>query len=209
MRRTSGRGIRALPRRWNGNGAGPGDDGGFSLSELLVASAVGLLVLGVVGSAFELVARHQRTVVHRAHTVADAQVAFADVRRAVRNSATNGVHVSGDGLVVHTRSGDATGWRCRAWRWVEDGPGSGTGSLYTTTAATGTDLASVTDPVAESWTLAVADSVSAAPVFGWGLGGAVEVDLVAADPPRVDEGTALSTTVLPLPQDVEGDGGCF
>ncbi|WP_158609544.1 PilW family protein [Cellulomonas triticagri] len=204
-------------------------DDGFSLAELMVASTIGLVALTVVSTAFVMVVRHQEAVVDGSHQVADAQVAVADVRRAVRNAAAVQVSADGQGLVVRTRATDGTAWVCRGWRWSEDGT-SGSGTLYTVEAADGVHLADVageavdpsgaapapptTDPVAAGWRPAI-DTVTPAGagtpprVFAPAPLGLVQVAFTVE--PRTTQGsaTALSTSVLPLPQDDHDPGGCF
>lgn len=206
-------------------------DDGFSLAELMVASTIGLLALTVVSTAFVMVVRQQESVVDGSHQLADAQVAVADLRRAVRNAASVQVSADGMGLVARTRAADGTAWVCRAWRWSAD-PATADGVLYTAIGAEGTSLTDVagaaTDPAgivpsgptvdpagAAGWWPAVDavepgdPTVPGARVFAVAPHGVVEVDLTVR--PRSPQGSAtrLSTAVLPLPQDEDHSGGCF
>lgn len=228
MRRAAGD-PRLLGRTRPSEPSRPGRDAGLTLAELLVASVVGMVVLSMVSAVYLLALRTEGRVVSATAAVSEAQATVAGIEGGLRNSAVDGVQISagGDRLVVHTRAaGDPGSWECRAWLFVPD-PGQGTsmrsGVLYATTASLGNDLASVGDPRAAGWAVAVSaarvDAVlfqpAAADVVGaWGGRAADKVTIAFRstwehrDPGDV-QGHVVRKTVTPQQQDQDGDGGCF
>jgi prepilin-type N-terminal cleavage/methylation domain-containing protein len=190
---------------------------GFTLPELIVAMAVGLIVLIMVGTGLILITRHQQRVVDTGQSSAEIQDSFTGIQRGVRNATPDGVKVvdSGRTLVVLTGGGDDTStWRCQAWKYVPGAAAGDSGTLYSKIGPQSVRLDNVTDPKAAGWTVAVAHVTTdgASPVFTLDAAtGAVKIAMVASRTGRPDDIEAVrrDTEVLRLPQAHSGNGGCF
>ncbi|HEY0188567.1 MAG TPA: hypothetical protein VGC67_13840 [Cellulomonas sp.] len=107
-------------------------DAGMSLVELLVYSVLLLVVVAVTGSLLISSLRTQRSAIDNGQATSSAQVAFADIERAVRNASevqvyqvsgtgfqTAAVGASGNLLITKTRiaadGGVTSSWRCARW----------------------------------------------------------------------------------------------
>jgi type II secretory pathway pseudopilin PulG len=111
-------------------------DGGFTLVELLVASMISIIVLGLVGSLFLKTMETQRSVEDAADTTNDAKVVFDDLQSSVRLAVEVDVRTAaamttepadgkGDVLVLKSRLNEGvvtsrTTWRCVAWYVAPD-----------------------------------------------------------------------------------------
>jgi prepilin-type N-terminal cleavage/methylation domain-containing protein len=111
-------------------------DGGFTLVELLVASMISVIVLGLVGSLFLKTMQTQRSVEDAAGTTNNAKVVFDDLQSSVRLSGEVDVRAAadmtttpadgkGDVLVLKSRVNEGvvtsrTTWRCVAWYIAPD-----------------------------------------------------------------------------------------
>lgn len=191
-------------------------DEGFTLVELIVAMAVGLLVIAMITGGLILVLGHQRRVVDTGQTSAEIQAAFSSVQRGVRNSTSDGISVglSGNQLVAFTGGGDTTNsWRCQAWQFVPSASGGSSGTLYTKYGSEGTKLNTSTNPKADGWTVAVAHVTAdgGQPVFAVQSDGSVKIAMVASRSGNPDdiEAVRMDTQVVRLPQARTGNGGCF
>lgn len=192
------------------------DERGFTLPELIVAMAVGLIVLAMVAGGLIMILNHQRRVVDTGQSSAEIQNSFTGIQRGVRNATADGVKVgdSGNLLVVLTGGGDdASTWRCQAWKFVPSTVPGDSGTLYSKIGPQSTRLDNVTDPKAAGWAVAVqhVETDGASPVFTVAAGGAVQIRMVASRTSQPDdiEAVRMDTDVVRLPQAHAGNGGCF
>lgn len=193
-----------------------GDQDGFTLVELIVAMAVGLLVIAMITGGLILVLGHQRRVVDTGQSSAEIQAAFTSIQRGVRNTTSDGAKVAGSGnvLVVFTGGGDTTNtWRCQAWQYMPGPTAGDAGTLYTRYAPQGTKLDAVTNPKSAGWTVAVqhVSLTSGRPAFSLAADGSVKLAMVASRTGNPDdiEAVRMDTQVVRLPQGRTGNGGCF
>lgn len=96
-------------------------DDGFTLIELVISSALGLLVLLVLGSFFVSSFSAQLTVTNTADAASAAQLLSrqldAELRSASAIQVVNGSTTRSQLLIARTSRGSATGYVCTAWRW--------------------------------------------------------------------------------------------
>lgn len=193
-----------------------GVDGGVSLIELLVASALLLILLPVAGGLLYTGAVAQRDA--RSATVATttAQTAAASVQRGVRNAVALRYSRTGTGnadelLVVRTQTGpqDAPVDLCQAWFY-----NAARGVLYTRSVPVSPSTTAITvpdDAALATWsTLAVRVLPTTGPyLFGVTADQRqVDVDLVVrTGTSRVP--TTVSTSVVRRPQQPSGGAPCF
>lgn len=100
-------------------------EGGFTLVELLVASMLLLVVIGITGTLLIRTLTTQNEVRELAAASNEAQVTVSLMERSLRNAASVSIPgaFSGDLLVVKTRlaedGADPDSWVCRAWYYDE------------------------------------------------------------------------------------------
>jgi len=133
-----------------------GDQSGMSLIELIVASAISVIMLAIIGSLFVRTMQTQASVTDTAYTSNNAKVVFDDLQAAVRLAVDTDVRVptamtvdptdgKGTVLVVKSRANQGavtlpTTWRCIAW-YLD--PSNALHKLVKPAQATGTPPTSV------------------------------------------------------------------
>ncbi len=106
-------------------------DAGLSMVELIVASMMSIVMLGIIGSLFIKTMQTQASVTDTTSTSNNAKIVFDDLQASVRLAVETDVRVSsamsveptdgrGDVLVLKTRAnqgevGAVSTWRCVAW----------------------------------------------------------------------------------------------
>ncbi len=159
----------------------------MTLVDLLVYSVLLLIVVAITGALLLSGLRTQRTAVDTGSATTRAQVALADIDRAVRNAVEAQVYAtsgsgfavvaaggSGDLLVTKTRVGASGGlgssWRCARWYFdpTRTNPDGSSGALLSSTYSPVTPSASViTVAGARTWSRVTSASgaVSGTAVF--------------------------------------------
>lgn len=95
-------------------------DDGFTLIELVISSALGLLVLLVLGSFFVSSFSAQLTVTNTADAASAAQLLSRQLDAELRSASAVRVATGSNGsqlLIARTSRGASTGYACTAWRW--------------------------------------------------------------------------------------------
>jgi Tfp pilus assembly protein PilW len=97
----------------------PKSDGGFTLIEMIIATALSVVVLGVLASVFVSVSKAQSSVTSLGSATTSGQLAVRSIDRAVRNSSVvaRSVVATSD-LLVQSRtvgSGTTAVWSCIDW----------------------------------------------------------------------------------------------
>lgn len=128
------------------------DDSGFSLVEMLVASALfAFITTGIVGVIL-VSTNAQRTVSTVTASTTDAQLVANEIDNRIRNSSEFQVTTSGTTQLLVARvagTGTTITWRCYGWYYsATDG-----GVIRMTSTATGTQITMPTATQAASWTL--------------------------------------------------------
>lgn len=198
-------------------------DEGMTLVELVVAMAVGTLVLLVAGGFFISMIGKQARMTDAGLSTAQVQNGFTGLETAVRNAARVQIvsrHTTGDLLIASTGGSGGEPNRCEAWFYI---PGSGpsSGKLYRRSVsepATPTGIASVTASNLSGWMLVVdrADALLLAdglarPTFAQLADGAVVIALQASAS-AVGGGESVvrvETTLAPLTQNFTANPNCF
>lgn len=126
---------------------------GFTLTEMIVASAIFSLVILVAGGIFLGQFRAQQQVSAVTSTTTDAQLAGTSIDEGIRNS--SGFKLTavtgGQFLVARVAGGGSTlQWTCRAWFYS-----STSHTIRTKTATPGTPMAAPTAAQLATWTLVV------------------------------------------------------
>lgn len=127
-------------------------DDGFTLTEMMVASALFSLVAAVAAGILISTILTGQQVATVAATTSNAQLVGASIDRGILNS--TGFEVTDAGadqlLVARVAGGDTTlQWTCHAWYYSA----AGDGSIRTTTTEPGTHPAPPTAAELETWTL--------------------------------------------------------
>jgi prepilin-type N-terminal cleavage/methylation domain-containing protein len=133
-------------------------DAGFTLTELLVASAIFALVAMVAGGIFIGQFRAQQQVSSVTSTTTDAQLAGTTIDTGIRNSSGFKLTASGSDqlLVARVAGGAATlQWTCRAWYYSASAH-----TIRTTSTTPGTPVTVPTAAQLATWTLLV-DGITA------------------------------------------------
>jgi len=128
-------------------------DDGFTLTEMLVASALFSLVILVAGGIFIGQFKAQQQVSAVTSTTTDAQLAGTAIDNGIRNSSGFKLTASGSNqlLVARVAGGGATlQWTCQAWFYS-----SSSGTIRTTSTTPGTPVAVPTASQLSTWTLLV------------------------------------------------------
>jgi prepilin-type N-terminal cleavage/methylation domain-containing protein len=128
-------------------------DDGFTLTEMLVASALFSLVILVAGGIFLGQFRAQQQVSAITSTTTDAQLAGTTIDNGIRNSSGFKLTAAGSDqmLVARVAGGGATlQWTCQAFYYS-----SSAHTIRTTTATPGTPMAVPTASQQSTWTLLV------------------------------------------------------
>ena len=132
--------------------AGSRDDG-FTLTEMLVASALFSLVILVAGGIFLGQFRAQQQVSAVTSTTTDAQLAGTTIDTGIRNSSGFELTAAGSDQMLVARvagTGTTLQWTCRAWYYS-----SSAGTIRTTSTTPGTPVAVPTASQLATWTLLV------------------------------------------------------
>ena len=174
------------------------DDSGFSLMEMLAASAIfALITTGIVGVIL-VSTNAQRTVSVVTASTTDAQLVANELDNRIRNSSEFQVTTSGTTQLVVARvagTGTTITWRCYGWYYsATDG-----GVIRMTSTATGTKITMPTAAQAATWTLLLS---GVAPRTGTTVFSAVDNQLSVAfnattgnrPPVAIDFTTARLTT---------------
>jgi prepilin-type N-terminal cleavage/methylation domain-containing protein len=128
-------------------------DDGFTLTEMLVASALFSLVILVAGGIFLGQFRAQQQVTAVTSTTTDAQLAGTTIDTGIRNSSGFDLTPSGsDQLLVARVAGGGTTlqWTCKAWYYSASAD-----TIRTTSTTPGTPVAIPTASQLSTWTLLV------------------------------------------------------
>jgi hypothetical protein len=206
-----------------------GGETGITLVELLLASALTLLVVTVAGSLMLRTFVSQRDVAALTGATAGAQALAASVEAGVRNAAAVRPPVvlpGGDEfLVVRTVDHDAAGetpatrtvdWRCRAWFY--DASAHAVAMRSTSASSAGAAISAPASADAFGWTVIVDRVRPPSPgstVLAGGSGGGIDLHFSVVDDRRTstvdDDRTlaAISTHVTQRPQGEIGGQPCF
>lgn len=128
-------------------------DGGFTLPELIVASALFSLVILVAGGVFLGQFQAQQQVSAITSTTTNAQLAGTTIDSGIRNSSGFKLTASGsDQLLVARVAGGAASiqWTCQAWYYSASAK-----TIRMTSATPGTPMAVPTASQLSTWTLLV------------------------------------------------------
>lgn len=129
-------------------------DEGFTLVEMIVATALFALVFTVLGGAMIATITTQGTVTTVTSSTRDAQVVATTIDTRIRNSSEFQVtNVGADQLLVArvAGSGSSLTWRCYGWYFSS----ANGGSIRMTSTAPGTKITTPSADQLASWTLLV------------------------------------------------------
>lgn len=142
--------------------AGDPVDAGFTLVELLIYSALLLVLLSVVGGML-ISASSAQTGVNQINKASnEAQLAANNIEQGIRNASGFKITVPTGGQLLQARVAGvtqtgattapttSTTWQCQAWYYSKS-----TGQIFTKTSSTGL-LAAPTAPASNGWTALVA-----------------------------------------------------
>jgi Tfp pilus assembly protein PilW len=140
------------------------DDGGFTLIEMVIATALSVVVLAILGSVFVSVTKAQSSVTSLGSATTNGQLAIRSIDQGVRNSSIVAVKAVGSDLLLQARtvgSGSTAVWSCTDWYF----------SVTDKTIRVKTSGTAITAPTStalqKSWMLLASDvtPVSSTPVF--------------------------------------------
>jgi len=144
-------------------------DEGFTLTEMLVASALFSLVLLVAGGVFLGQFQAQQQVSAVTSTTTDAQLAGTTIDDGIRNSSGFELTATGsDQMVVARVAGGGTtlAWTCQAWYYS-----AVAGTIRSTSTTPGTPVAVPTSSQLSTWALLVDGVVPRTGSTIFGVGG--------------------------------------